>query len=266
MITYPFAKINIGLNVTEKRSDGYHNIESIFFPIPLNDILEINKSEHFNFSSSGTLIPGNAEDNLVIKAYKLIQSIYKIQAVSIHLHKQIPMGAGLGGGSADAAFTLLMLNDLFNLKISKAKLESLALSLGSDCPFFIHNKPMYVFGKGDKMEDIELDLSGKFIMIINPNIHISTKTAYGGVKPRHTNINMSKEVNKPLKKWHHTIKNDFESHIFDLHPKILDLKNELLNLGADYTSMTGSGSTVYGFFSKRPKPLKKHQFEVIYEL
>lgn len=266
MISYPFAKINIGLNVTEKRRDGYHNVESIFYPINLFDIIEINPSSAFHFKSSGLPISGNIKNNLVVKAYDLIRSKYRIPEVAIHLRKQIPMGGGLGGGSSDAAFTLLMLNDLFNLKITEHELKKLALSLGSDCPFFIHQKPAFVTGIGDKVKTVELDLKGNFLMVVNSGIHIGTKMAYSGIKTQKSKYDLLAEIKSPINQWTGRIKNDFEPHITAAHPEILDLKDKLYSIGANYAAMTGSGSTVYGIFDKKPTPFNMFEFEAICRL
>ena len=184
MVIFPGSKINIGLNITAKRSDGYHDLESIFFPIPLSDILEINKSDHFSIEISGLPIQGNSTDNLVVKAYQLMVDHYQISPVKIHLHKIVPMGAGLGGGSADGAATLVLLNNLFELNVSNAKLEVLAQSLGSDCPFFIENQPAYVQGTGDILTALPLNLDTYWIQLIHPGIHISTALAFSQITPK----------------------------------------------------------------------------------
>lgn len=250
MISFPNAKINIGLFITEKRIDGFHNLESCFFPIPWTDILEIIPSDCFSFSSSGIEIPNNTmETNLCVKAYNLLANDFDISPVKIHLHKNIPIGAGLGGGSADASFTLKMLNDLFDLKISDEKLENYARQLGSDCAFFIQNKPVFAFEKGDIFKELSLSLKDKFIVLINPTIHISTKEAYSGVKPKQATIDLHTFLaENSIENWKEKVHNDFEDSIFPNHSTIAQLKNDLYNKNALYASMTGSGSTVFGIF------------------
>lgn len=251
MIVFPNAKINIGLNILEKRKDGYHNIESIFYPVmELFDVLEIIQADKLQFSSSGITIPGSESDNLCLKAYQLIQSDYKISPVHIHLHKVIPIGAGLGGGSSDAAFTLKALNQLFELHLTDDQLINYARKLGSDCAFFIKNKPVYAFGKGDEFEPIDLDLSNYIFKIEYPNIHIGTVEAYAGVKPKPSSKSLKDLIKLPIENWKNSIKNDFEASIFLNHPQIKVLKEKFYNEGAIYASMTGSGSAVFGFFEK----------------
>ena len=252
MIVFPNAKINIGLRVVEKRQDGFHNIESIFYPIfNLCDVLEIVESTELKFSSTGIEIPGNASSNLCVKAFDLIKSDFNIPFVNIHLHKVIPIGAGLGGGSADAAFMLKALNDLFELKITSDQLISYAQKLGSDCAFFIENKPVYAFNKGDEFESVELDLSDYEIKIKFPDIHIGTAEAYSGITPQKSSYNLKKEIDRPIESWKQIIKNDFENSIFPNHLKIKKVKEQLYADGAIYASMTGSGSAVFGVFEKK---------------
>lgn len=251
MLTFPNAKINIGLNIVEKRPDGFHNIESVFYPVNWCDALEIVPSEQFHFQSSGLPIPGDTNNNLCIKAYHLLnnsQSKMAQKAAHFHLHKIIPMGAGLGGGSADGAFALKILNEIFELGLSKAELQSYARLLGSDCAFFIENRPVFCFNKGDEFEEISLNLKGKFIVLVNPAIHISTAEAYAGVKPRKAEISLKEALKLPLNKWEGLIKNDFEENLLWKYPTIAATKKTLYKQGALYASMTGSGSTVYGIF------------------
>lgn len=251
MIVFPNAKINIGLNVVAKRPDGYHNIESIFYPVlELFDVLEIIKADKLQFSSSGIAIPGNHEDNLCLKAYQLIKADFEVAPVHIHLHKVIPIGAGLGGGSADAAFTLKALNQLFDLQLTDKQLIDYARKLGSDCAFFIKNEPVYAFGKGDEFESITLDLSKFDIKIEYPNIHVGTAEAYAGVKPTKSEINIKEAIQLPISEWKNKLKNDFEDSIFPNHPQIKALKEKFYSEGALYASMTGSGSAVFGVFRK----------------
>ena len=244
MIVYPNAKINIGLNVLEKRSDGYHELSSVFYPVKeLYDILEIIPSTDFSFSSSGISIPG--ENNICTNAFDLLKADFGIGNVKIHLHKQISIGAGLGGGSADGAFTLKALNELFDLKLSNFQLEKYALQLGADCPFFIDNTSKLVEGIGEKMINIDLDLSQFEIKLINPEIHISTKEAYTGVAPQNPELSVEEIIKIPIKEWKGKLKNDFEISAFEKYPQLAKMKEKLYADGAIYASMTGSGSVLY---------------------
>ncbi len=249
MILYPNAKINLGLNIESKRSDGYHNISSVFYPIyDCFDILEIVSSNSFLFTSSGIPIPGS--NNLCIKAYDLLKLKFNIPAVHIHLHKKIPIGAGLGGGSSDGAFVLKGLNDLFKLNISNKILKDLALELGADCPFFIENEPKYITGIGDLMENIKLDLSMYEIRLVDSKIHINTKNSYSNIVPKSQKLKLSELIRRPIRFWKDLITNDFEQIVFKNHPKLSKVKENLYVKGAVFSSMTGTGSTIYGLFKK----------------
>jgi len=249
MILYPNAKINLGLNIESKRSDGYHNISSVFYPIyDCFDILEIVSSNSFLFTSSGISIPGS--NNLCTKAYDLLKLKFNIPAVHIHLHKKIPIGAGLGGGSSDGAFVLKGLNDLFKLNISNKTLKDLALELGADCPFFIENEPKYITGIGDLMENIKLDLSMYEIRLVDSKIHINTKNAYSNIVPKSQKLKLSELIRKPIRLWKDLITNDFEQTVFKNYPKLSKVKENLYEKGAIFSSMTGTGSTIYGLFKK----------------
>lgn len=251
MVVFPNAKINIGLNVVEKRPDGFHNIESIFYPIKeLYDVLEVIPYNKLSFSSTGIEIPGKIETNLCVKAYQLLKTDFNIPFVKIHLHKVIPIGAGLGGGSADAAFMLKALNELFGLNLSVAQLVNYAQQLGSDCAFFIANNPAYAFDKGDMLQNITLDLQKYRIKVQYPDIHIGTAEAYAGITPKKADVKLTELIKKPISDWQKSIKNDFEGSIFPNHPSIKALKEKMILDGALYASMTGSGSAVYGFFNK----------------
>ncbi|WP_346862987.1 4-(cytidine 5'-diphospho)-2-C-methyl-D-erythritol kinase [uncultured Draconibacterium sp.] len=258
MISFPNAKINIGLNVVSKRKDGYHNLETIFYPVKLADALEIIPSEKTGFSSSGIQIDGEAENNLVFKAYKLLQKDFDLPPVKLHLHKVIPFGAGLGGGSADAAFSLKMLNEYFGLGISLEKLERYAAHLGADCPFFIQNKPTFASGIGDKFEPIKLDLSAFEIMIVKPNCSVSTPEAYRNIVPAPPKFNLKEIERLPIEDWKDIVKNDFENSVFPHYPEIEILKNQLYEMGAIYASMSGSGSAVFGIFRHLPTNTDKY--------
>ncbi|MGY8989222.1 MAG: 4-(cytidine 5'-diphospho)-2-C-methyl-D-erythritol kinase, partial [Flavobacteriales bacterium] len=240
MIVYPNAKINLGLNVLRKREDGYHDISSIFYPVKeCVDILEIKKSERFEFTKSGIEIPEG--ENFCEKAWRLLDANFGIGNVKIHLHKQIAIGAGLGGGSADASFTLKALDDLFDLNLSDTELEKYAFKLGADCPFFIENKPKLVEGIGEKMTSIDLDLSNYEIRLVNPDIHISTKEAYSRVVPRIPALEVKKIIELPIIEWKGKLKNDFEGSIFAKHLQLEGIKDELYKQGSIYSSMSGSG-------------------------
>ena len=249
MIVYPNAKINLGLNILKKRNDGYHDISSVFYPVKdFVDILEIIKFDTFEFVNSGIEIPNG--ENICEKAWKLFHKDYGIGNVKIHLHKQIPVGGGLGGGSSDASFTLKALNELFELNLSNEELQEYSLLLGADCPFFIDNRPKLVEGIGEKMISIDLDLSKFEIRLINPGIHISTQEAYNGVLPRTPELSLEEIIELPINEWKNKLQNDFEDSIFTQHSSIKDIKNYLYKEGAVYASMSGSGSVVYGIFEK----------------
>ncbi len=256
MRTFPNAKINLGLNIIEKRTDGYHNIETIFYPIGLSDVLEVDKSDScsdYSFSSSGIAIGGDTEDNLIIKAYRLLQTDFHLPAIDISLIKQIPFGAGLGGGSADAAFMLKALNELFDLKLSTEELENKAATLGADCPVFIKNQPVFATGIGNVFTAINLSLKGKFLLLVKPDIHVSTPEAYALVVPQKPDYSLFDIAQKPIETWKELMKNDFEVSVFAKHPEIGHIKNELYKMGAVYASMSGSGSSVYGIFENEPE-------------
>lgn len=251
MISFPNAKINIGLNVIEKRSDGYHNIESIFYPVGWKDALEVIPSAELKLDASGLAIPGKTEGNLIYKAFQLMRPHFRLKKEAhFHLHKVIPMGAGLGGGSADGAFALNLLNEVFDCQLNQSEIHEYAAQLGSDCPFFVVNKPSFVFDRGVKFEQIDLDLSSFYIVLVNPSIHIGTKEAYAGITPKLPEKSLLNLVRQPIQTWKENIKNDFEESLLISYPMIAELKEQLYNQGALYASMTGSGSTVYGIFEK----------------
>ena len=250
MISFPNAKINIGLNITEKRSDGFHNIETIFYPIGLSDILEINASNNeLKFSNTGLIIEnGKLESNLCYKAYEILRKDFSIPEINIHLHKIIPFGSGLGGGSSNASFTLKSINLLFKLNLSDDDLLKYAEQIGSDCPIFIHDKPAYAVEKGNILTPITLNLNGYYLILIHPGIHVNTKIAYSKSNPQKPKENLSDLIKLPIEDWKGKIKNDFEDIIFESHPEIKQIKDKLYDLGAAYASMSGSGSAVYGIF------------------
>lgn len=257
MIVFPNSKINLGLRILRKRSDGYHDLETVFYPIPLTDILEITrynvylKNFTIPFSKSGFVIDGDPSDNLCIKAYKMLRKDFpQISNIQMHLHKAVPAGAGLGGGSADAAFTLILLNKEFKLGLSNEQLTAYALKLGSDCPFFIINKPCYATGRGEVLETIPLNLSDYKLVIVNPGIHINTGRAFLNIKPGVPDTSLKEIIRKPIERWKDELVNDFEKWVFSEHREIVEIKDDLYVAGAVFASMSGSGSTVYGFFEK----------------
>jgi len=250
MVLFPNAKINLGLSVLRKRDDGFHDIESLLFPIALKDALEliVSPDGKFGFTYSGLNIPGNLENNLCVKAWKLLQADYDLPEVNIHLRKVIPMGAGLGGGSADGAFMVKLIDHVFSLGLTDKMMENYARKLGSDCAFFIQNKPALVFDKGDQLKPIELDLSGYFLVLVKPQVHISTAEAYTGIHPAVPEVSVQKAIQLPPGEWKNRLKNDFEKSVFKTHPFLLEIKETFYQSGAVYASMTGSGSAVYGLF------------------
>lgn len=260
MIAYPNAKINLGLNILRKRDDGYHAIESVFYPIPWKDILEVVVDESsaagsVTFTSSGIPVPSDGKPNLCERAYGLLHQLHGLPAIKMHLHKMIPIGAGLGGGSADAAFALNMLNSLFQLSHSTEQLENLAAQLGSDCPFFVANTPKLVSGRGEVMVETTVNLAGYHVAVAYPNIHISTAEAYAGVRPAVPAVSVAELVQQPIAQWKSALKNDFEESLFPKYPEIAALKAAMYVQGAVYASMTGSGSAVYGIFASKPVDL-----------
>lgn len=249
MVAFPPCKINLGIHVLNRRADGFHNIETCFYPVPRTNILEVVVASHFSFTGTGITIPGNPGDNLCCKAYELLRKDFDLDPVSIYLHKMVPPGSGLGGGSSDGTWTLRILNDLFRLGLSHAKLSEYAGTLGSDCPYFLHDTPMIGTGKGEVLTPVATSLKGKYIVIVRPDIHISTRDAYNGVKPRQAeqSIRTILEKRQP-DEWKDTLTNHFESNVAQLFPVIGFLKEELYRSGALYASMSGSGSAVYGIF------------------
>lgn len=254
MVTFPNAKINLGLSITGKLHNGYHSIESCLYPIPWCDVLEFIPGKKISFSSSGIAIPGEDKDNLVLKAYKLLRKDFGLPELNIHLHKIIPMGAGLGGGSADAAYMLKMLNNEFQLFLDDSVLEDYAAQLGSDCPFFIQNKPAIATGTGTDLEVFDLDLSGKWMLLIKPDVHISTQEAYANVTPKPNEADLKSLLeSKDFTLWREKLVNDFEASIFPNHPALREIKEALYQNGAVYAAMSGSGSTLFGLYTKKPE-------------
>ncbi|HEX7583769.1 MAG TPA: 4-(cytidine 5'-diphospho)-2-C-methyl-D-erythritol kinase [Prolixibacteraceae bacterium] len=252
MIAFPNAKINIGLHITEKRPDGFHNLETVFFPVGWSDMLEFVESEEIHFTTSGIDIAGDPESNLVMKAYRLLKKDFELPALRIHLHKQIPHGAGLGGGSSDGAFMLQMLNKTFNLKLSEEQLLSYAAVLGSDCPFFILNKPVYATGRGEIMTPVEVRLNDMFILLIKPPVEVSTAKAFRLVTPDKSEFPLPALLRLPAQEWKGKVINQFERSVFQQYPEISEIRKRLYDLGAVYASMSGSGSCVFGLFEESP--------------
>lgn len=253
MICFPNCKINLGLYITEKRPDGYHNLETVFYPVKgLHDALEIISADSTELHTNGKAIAGDKTDNLVWKAYDLLKSDFqdRVTELDIHLLKHIPMGAGMGGGSADGAFMLTLMNDYFSLGLDKPKIANYALKLGSDCPFFIYNTPQFARGRGELLEPAEIDLSSFSLQLVCLEVHISTKDAFGMITPRPAPFDLRQLAAIPVSEWKNVATNDFEAPVFTQHPELEDIKKQLYNHGALYASMSGSGSTIFGIFPK----------------
>lgn len=274
MISYPNAKINLGLHVINKRSDGFHNIETVFYPIGFSDVLECveNKSyakqQKCTIVQSGIPVTGNIDTNLVVRAYRLLDEYLDLPPVLVHLHKLLPMGAGLGGGSSDAAYMLKMLNGLFHLNITDEDLAEKAAMLGSDCAFFIRNKPAYVLGKGHELQPLGLSLKGHYIVLVNTGAHSNTALAYrnvqirGGLNPEQS---LKSVLRKPIAYWREFVKNDFEPSVFKHIPELELVKNWLYQQGAQYAAMSGSGASVFGLFSAPPDLSGQWTKSVVYQ-
>ncbi len=255
MISFPNCKINLGLTIVGKRNDGFHNLETIFYPIALKDVLEIIQAENFTIKTTGIPIDGNSEKNLCVKAYQLLRQKFDLPPIYMHLHKTIPLGAGLGGGSSDGAAALLLLNQKFQLGLTQNELLDLALQLGSDCPFFILNQPCLATGRGEKLHPLQIpELTGLRIVIINPGIHINTGWAFSQIKTAPASASLQSIISKPVAEWKNTLRNDFEQAVFTTHPEIKIIKEELYNKGALYAAMSGSGASVFGIFEKNAHP------------
>ncbi|MBS1558220.1 MAG: 4-(cytidine 5'-diphospho)-2-C-methyl-D-erythritol kinase [Bacteroidetes bacterium] len=250
MVVFPHCKINLGLNVLSSRADGYHNIETCFYPVALTDILEIIPSPQFSFTQSGLVIPGAAEENLCVKAYRLLKKSFDIGYVKIHLHKVIPTGGGLGGGSSNGAFTLQLLNRIFALKLSEPEINNWASQIGSDCTFFTQAKARIGKGRGEELHPTPVSLKNYFLVLVIPPVHVSTAEAYAGIaltKPKNT---IEEILEMPMSRWKDRLINDFEKSVFTKYPVIGALKEKMYSLGATYASMSGSGASVYGIFEK----------------
>jgi len=255
MIAFPHAKINLGLYVTSKRPDGFHNLETLFYPLPLHDVLEIVPSDKIRFFPTGLTVHGEKANNLVLRAHQLLQEKFTaVGPLEIHLHKAIPMGAGLGGGSSDAATMLQLVNDCFKLNLTKEKLADYALELGSDCPFFLQQVPCFATGRGEILEPAPLDLSRYSFLLIHPEIHIHTALAFSGIHPEIPPVNIKEIITQPIADWKTTLSNIFEISVFKAHPLLRQIKEKLYACGALYVSLTGSGSTLFGIFPKGELP------------
>lgn len=254
MLTFPNAKINLGLNITEKRPDGYHNLETVFYPVPVEDALEIIPLPDAprgtcTLHLAGQEIAGTLEDNLVARAYRMLDADFGLPAVDIHLLKHIPSGAGLGGGSSDAAFMLKMLNEQFGLGLTEDNLEAYATRLGADCAFFVRNRPTFAEGIGNIFSPLpSFSLSGYRLLLVKPDVFVSTRDAFARIKPRRADASPKEIVRLPVEKWRGRLVNDFEESVFPQFPLIGEIKDEMYRLGAVYASMSGSGSSVFGLF------------------
>jgi len=260
VVVFPNCKINLGLHILQKRPDGFHDLETVFYPLPLHDALEavqnnLSSSTDIEFHCSGIALKTLHEDNSCVKAYRLLRKDFPaLPAVTMHLHKSIPSGAGLGGGSADSAFTLLLLNKKFNLELNQPKLIKYALQLGSDCPFFILNKPCFATGRGENLEQINIDLSSYSFVLVNPKIHINTAWAFSQLNITPKQSSLRDAINFPVREWSKRVTNDFEDIVFSNYKEVGEIKTRLYEQGAIYASMTGTGSTVYGLFEKNTLP------------
>ncbi|HEX9509780.1 MAG TPA: 4-(cytidine 5'-diphospho)-2-C-methyl-D-erythritol kinase [Puia sp.] len=255
MVFFPNCKINLGLKVLRRRGDGFHDLETIFYPLAVRDVLEIVRSEQLEFTSTGLPIPGDSENNLCLRAYHLLKKDFPLLSpVHIYLHKHIPIGAGLGGGSSDGATMLRLLNASFHLQLPDEKLLEYAAQLGSDCPFFILNKPCLAGGRGEKLAPIELDLEGYSFAIVHPGVHISTAWAFAQCIPHAGGKPVEAIIRQPVDTWAAELINDFEKPILQSYPELKTLKEQLYSQGALYASMTGSGSSFFGIFEKGQLP------------
>ena len=260
MITFPLAKINLGLNVVERRPDGYHNLQTVFMPVPLTDALEVYEMDaafpsevDCDLKVTNIAVEGDAQRNLVVRAYNMLKSEFPdMPRVHAHLRKDIPTQAGMGGGSSDCAAMLLLLNRMFSLGLTQQQLIDRAARLGADCPIFILNRPAYAEGIGEKLTPIELSLKDYYLAIVRPNIPVPTKEAFSRIKPHMPAKNCLDIVRQPIDTWRHELVNDFEESVFALHPEIGAVKQRLYDLGAVYAAMSGSGSALFGIFKKEP--------------
>lgn len=265
MITFPIAKVNLGLNIVERRADGYHNLQTVFYPVPLTDALEVNEMHHAfpltadcDIKVSGIALDGPEEQNLVVRAYRMLKNDFPtLPRLHVHLHKNIPSQAGMGGGSSDGTAMLLLLNRCYGLGLSQEQLIQRAKRLGADCPFFVMNSPAYAEGIGERLKPISLKLSGWHMAIVRPDINIPTKEAFALIEPRQPRENCLDIVSQPVETWREKLTNDFEKSVFAQHPLLANIKDSLYQQGAVYAAMSGSGSSIFGLFSQ-PVDLKAH--------
>lgn len=256
MLTKPICKINLGLNVVERRPDGYHNLETVFYPVPICDTLEVFEMDdafpspyNCDLKVTNITIDGDEQKNLVVRAYNLLkQDFPSLPRIHAHLYKDIPTQAGMGGGSSDCGFMITLLNEQFHLGLSNEQMIRYAARLGADCAFFILNKPCYAEGIGERLEPIDLDLSGWYLAVVRPYIPVPTKEAFSLITPQHPAKNCRDIVMQPVETWRDSLTNDFEKSVFALHPEIGDIKDRLYDLGATYAAMSGSGSSLFGLF------------------
>ena len=256
MLTKPICKINLGLNVVERRPDGYHNLETVFYPVPICDTLEVFEMDdafpspyNCDLKVTNITIDGDEQKNLVVRAYNLLkQDFPSLPRIHAHLYKDIPTQAGMGGGSSDCGFMITLLNEQFHLGLSNEQMIRYAARLGADCAFFILNKPCYAEGIGERLEPIDLDLSGWYLAVVRPDIPVPTKEAFSLITPQHPAKNCRDIVMQPVETWRDGLANDFEKSVFALHPEIGDIKDRLYDLGATYAAMSGSGSSLFGLF------------------
>lgn len=261
MLSFPFAKINLGLNVVRRRSDGFHEIESVMVPVPLTDALEIRVDaggppNDIRYTRHGAPIDGPLEQDLVYKAIRTLQVGRSLPALEVHLLKAVPMGAGLGGGSSDGTHALQMVNTLLDLGLTRAELAERAATLGSDCAFFLEQRPQLARGRGEVLEPVALDLRGHHLVLVNPGIHVSTAQAYGACTPTGTILDLGERVLRPVAEWPELLPNTLAPAVIDMHPEIGQLIDQLVAAGAAYASMSGSGSSVFGIFTEPPPVLQ----------
>ncbi len=257
MLVFPFAKINLGLQVLRKRPDGYHDIRSVLFPIPLCDALEAVVDENVpagevRFVRTGIPVPGDASSDLCMKAVEQVRKLRELPGLRIHLHKAVPTGAGLGGGSSDAAHTLLLLNKLLELELSPQELHAMASALGSDCPFFLQHMAQLAEGRGEILSPVNIDLHGHWLVVVNPGIHVPTAEVYGNMHLQPQHEDLIQLIAAPISAWQGTVVNDMEEYVFGQYPAIREIKRRLQGMGAIYAAMSGSGSSVFGIFAEKP--------------
>ena len=265
MINFPIAKINLGLNVVEKRPDGYHNLETVFYPVPIKDALEVTTMDDLfpsdadcDLKVTNIHIEGDEQKNLVVRAYRLLKEDFPtLPRCHAHLWKGIPTQAGMGGGSSDCAYMILLLNDMFQLGLSKQQMMDYAARLGADCAFFVKSRPCYAEGIGERLEDISLDLSEWYIGVVRPDIPVPTKEAFARIRPHYPKKNCREVVMQPVETWKEGLINDFEESVFTVHPGLAEVKQQLYNMGATYAAMSGSGSALFGLFKENPDRLSQ---------